>query len=206
MNLLGSKAYFYYSRAHELSGTIASIRGSLLSAFRTACLRHDYHGQAMIINLLLRNYLADNLYDQANKLITKTPQIDFRSNSQMARYNYYKGRIQAIQLEYTEAYTNLMSAIRKAPTTVAKGFRVSAWKLAIIVQLLMGEVPPRSIFAQKGLRKALRPYFALAKQVRIGDLSSFRKTVSQYANVYKRDKTYTLVQRLSCVFFIIINC
>ena len=43
-----------------------------LQAFRTASLRHDIDGQATLLNLLLRNYLAHNLYDQADKLISKT--------------------------------------------------------------------------------------------------------------------------------------
>lgn len=149
----------------------------------------------MLINLLLRNYLSDNLYDQANKLITKSPNIDFRSNAQYSRYMYYKGRILSIQLEYSLAYDCLNQAITKAPST-AKGFRIAAYKLLIIVKLLMGEIPEKSIFTQKGLKKALEPYLILTKDVRVGDLLKFRKTVDQYAQVYKQDKTYSLIQRI----------
>jgi 26S proteasome regulatory subunit N3 len=197
LNVLASKAYFYYARAHELSGQVsASIRGTLLTLLRTASLRHDNFGQAVLINLLLRNYLADNLVDQASKLIDKTPLVDFRSNSQLARYYYYKGRIKSIQLDYSDAYNCLMTAIRKAPTSSAIGFRVAAYKLAIIVQLLMGEIPERSVFTQPQLRAALKPYFELTKQVRVGELLKFRDTVEKYAPIYKRDKTYTLIQRI----------
>ena len=48
------------------------VRPRLLAAFRTACLHHDESGQAGLLNLLLRNYLQYNLYDQAVKLISKT--------------------------------------------------------------------------------------------------------------------------------------
>lgn len=195
MNLLGSKAFFYYSRSYELNNKISLIRSNLLNAFRTACLRHDHFGQAMLINLLLRNYLSDNLYDQANKLITKSPNIDFRSNAQLSRFFYYKGRILSIQLEYGLAYDCLNQAIMKAPST-AKGFRLAAYKLLVIVKLLMGEIPEKSIFTQKGLSKPLQPYLALTKDVRVGDLLKFRKTVDQYSDVYKQDKTYSLIQRI----------
>lgn len=38
----------------------------LLALHRTAVLRHDELGQEMLINLLLRNYLHYNLYDQVS--------------------------------------------------------------------------------------------------------------------------------------------
>lgn len=196
LNLLASNAYFYFSRCYELKNQLGTIRGVLLHGLRISTLRHDPHNQAMLLNLLLRNYLHDNLYDQAHKLLTKTPTIDFHSNSQLARFYYYKGRINAVQLDYSEAYNCLMTAIRKAPSTGARGFRLSATKLAIIVQLLMGEIPERSMFAQKGIKAGLRPYFELTKQVRIGDLAEFQNVVEQHGDVFKADKTYTLIQRI----------
>lgn len=36
----------------------------LLALHRTSVLRHDEHGQEALVNLLLRNYLHYNLYDQ----------------------------------------------------------------------------------------------------------------------------------------------
>lgn len=44
----------------------------LLALYRTACLKHNDEGAAVLLNLLLRNYLEYNLYDQAHKLISKT--------------------------------------------------------------------------------------------------------------------------------------
>lgn len=157
-----AKLYTYYASIHETFGRdLPSIRSTLLAAHRTACLRYDEIGQATLVNLLLRNYLHENLYEQAYKFVTKTTFPENASNNQFVRYLFYVGKIQAVQLEYTESYTKLMQSIRKAPQNTATGFRRTVYKLAIIVQLLMGEVPERSIFNQDDLRKALAPYLQL---------------------------------------------
>ncbi|KAE8713472.1 putative 26S proteasome non-ATPase regulatory subunit 3 [Hibiscus syriacus] len=65
-----------------------------------------------------------------------------------------------IQLEYADAKECLLQASRKAHVT-ALGFRVQCNKWAIIVRLLLGEIPERIVFMQKGMEKALRPYFEL---------------------------------------------
>ena len=39
-------------------------RSALLGLHRTAVLRHDEVGQEVLLNLLLRNYLHYNLYEQ----------------------------------------------------------------------------------------------------------------------------------------------
>lgn len=43
-------------------------RSLLLALHRTAVLRHDEYGQETLLNLLLRNYLHYNLYDQARRI------------------------------------------------------------------------------------------------------------------------------------------
>ena len=73
---------------------------------------------------------------------------------------FYLGKIRTIQLEYTDAKESLLQAARKAPTT-ARGFRIQCNKWAIIVRLLLGEIPERTVFMQKGMKKALTPYFEL---------------------------------------------
>jgi 26S proteasome regulatory subunit N3 len=197
LNLLSARAYFYYSRSYELVNKLDQIRPALLAAFRTFTLRHNDEGQATLLNLLLRNYLAYNLYDQAANLVSKThfPEQSTSSN-QVARYLYYQGRIKAIQLKYSDAYSDLVQAIRKAPQTSAIGFRQTVHKLLCIVQLLMGEMPDRAIFAQKDLRSALRPYLRLAQAIRVGDLVAFHAVVDQFSEAFKADKTFTLIQRL----------
>ena len=60
LELISAKAWFYYARTYEMAGQMSTIRPTLLGAYRTACLHHNVSGQEMLINLLLRNYLAAN--------------------------------------------------------------------------------------------------------------------------------------------------
>ncbi|KAG6609102.1 26S proteasome non-ATPase regulatory subunit 3 [Phytophthora cinnamomi] len=197
LDLFQAKVFTYYSTIHEQFGhDLPAIRNTLLGAHRTSCLRYDEAGQATLINLLLRNYLKDNLYEQAYKFVSKTTFPETVSNNQFVRYLYYVGKIQAVQLEYTESYTKLMQSIRKAPANTAFGFRRTVYKLAIIVQLLMGEVPERNVFNQDELRKALAPYLQLTNAVRVGNLEDFNVVLSQHGAVFKADNTYTLILRL----------
>merc|ERR1711991_875577 len=146
--------------------------------------------------MLLRSYLADNLYDQADRLVSKSTFPPTASNNQTARYLYYLGRIRSIQLEYTEAHTVLMQAIRKAPANTARGFKTAAQKLATIVQLLRGELPEHRTFFQPEYAAALRPYYELAQAVRIGDLTAFHAVTDKFGNTFMVDKTATLIKRL----------
>ena len=43
------------------------------------------------MNLLLRNYIKFNLYDQADKLVSKATFPESASNNEWARYLYYLG-------------------------------------------------------------------------------------------------------------------
>lgn len=136
----------------------------LLAAQRTASLRHDDETQASLINRLLRSYLHYSLYDQADKLISKTTFPVSAANSQHARYHYFLGRIKAVQLNYSEAHINLQQAIRRAPPPkTAPGFYQAVHKLFVIVELLMGDIPDRGLFRHVVLQKALNAYFELVK-------------------------------------------
>ncbi|GAB2289254.1 hypothetical protein Dimus_023559 [Dionaea muscipula] len=195
LDVLASKLYLYYSLAYELIGDLAEIRGELLTLHRLATLHHDELGQETLLNLLLRNYLHYNLYDQAEKLRSKAPKFEAHSNLQFCRYLFYLGKIRTIQLEYTDAKENLLQAARKAPAA-ARGFRIQCNKWAVIVRLLLGEIPERTIFMQKGMENALRPYFELTNAVRIGDLELFRKVAEKFADTFNKDRTHNLIVRL----------
>ncbi|KAF9428623.1 26S proteasome non-ATPase regulatory subunit [Podila epigama] len=197
LDQLAAKVYFYFARFYEVTGRLAEIRPTLLNAQRTATLRRDDDTQSTLINLLLRNYFHYNLYDQADKLVSKSTFPEAATNNQLARYMYYVGRIKAVQLEYTESHQSLLQAVRKAPqNNVTAGFQQEANKLLIIVQLLMGEIPERSLFRQPVLRRALLPYFQITQAVRVGDLNKFQETLAAHAQTFKRDKNYTLILRL----------
>ncbi|KAL5856132.1 hypothetical protein ACOSQ3_005966 [Xanthoceras sorbifolium] len=195
VDVLAARLYFYYSLCYELTGDLAEIRGNLLALHRIATLRHDELGQETLLNLLLRNYLHYNLYDQAEKLRSKAPRFEAHSNQQFCRYLFYLGKIRTIQLEYTDAKESLLQAARKAPVA-ALGFRVQCNKWAIIVRLLLGEIPERTVFMQKGMEKALRPYFELTNAVRIGDLELFRSVAEKFSSTFSADRTNNLIVRL----------
>jgi 26S proteasome regulatory subunit N3 len=197
IDLLGARAYQHFSTAHEALGKLDEIRQVLLTAHRTACLRHDDMGQATLINLLLRNYLNYNLYDQALLLVENSSDFPATvSNNQFVRHLYYRGLIDAVQLEYTEAHQKLVQALRKAPQATATGFRLTVQRLAIVVQLLMAEVPERSVFNQDGMRKALIPYLKLTQTVRQGEISAFTQILNEYNDSFAQDGTLSLVLRL----------
>eukprot|EP00178_Gracilaria_changii_P021119 TRINITY_DN627_c0_g1_i2.p2 TRINITY_DN627_c0_g1~~TRINITY_DN627_c0_g1_i2.p2 ORF type:complete len:462 (+),score=73.65 TRINITY_DN627_c0_g1_i2:411-1796(+) len=196
MDEINSRAYFYYARAVELTGPIAPIRSQLLAAYRTATLHHDAPSQAVLLNLLLRNYITFHLYDQADKLLSRATFPETRSNNQLARYLYYTGRVKAVQLDYSEALWNLQQALRKANQTSGLGFRISAQKFVIIVQLLTGEVPSRDVFRQSQMQAALRPYLQITQAVRNGDMQKFKHVLETAAEDFEADDTMSLINRL----------
>lgn len=146
--------------------------------------------------------------------MSKTTFPTSASNPQFARYHYYLGRIKAVQLNYTEAHTNLRQAIRRAPPAkTAPGFYQAVHKFSAVVELLMGDIPDRSLFRHPVLEKALSGYFDIVKgefparvwkpsvkfdlsAVRAGSLSQFQVTLSQHSAQFEADKTYTLIGRL----------
>ncbi|BGP39978.1 26S proteasome non-ATPase regulatory subunit [Rhodotorula kratochvilovae] len=200
LDQLMSKLYFYWVRLHELSGEdTAALRPTLLAAQRTAALRHDDDLQATLLPLLLRDYLAHGLYEQADRLVSKTqfPEATAQ-NSQLARWYYYVGRIRAIQLDYTSAHASLLQAIRRGPSDLkaAPGFFQHAHKLAVLVELLMGEIPERRVFREQVLKRALRPYLELAQAVRVGDIQAFNAALATHTATFTADRNLSLVHRL----------
>jgi 26S proteasome regulatory subunit N3 len=197
MDPIAAKIWFAVERSYELGGALADARPMFLAAQRTASLRHDDDTQASLINRLLRSYLHYSLYDQADKLVSKTTFPASASNPQFTRYHYFLGRIKAVQLNYTAAHTNLQQAIRRAPPAkTAPGFYQAVHKLFVVVELLMGDIPDRSTFRHPVLQNALRAYFDIVKAVRTGSLSEFQATLTKHAAQFEADKTYTLIVRL----------
>lgn len=135
--------------------------------------------------------------EQAHKLLSNSTFPDAASNNQLCRYLYYSGRIQALRLEYTSAFSNLSQCLRKSPTNTGLGFRIATQRLLVVVQLLMGEIPERTDFLAEGMRTELNPYMKITQAVRRGDLAVFHETVSAFADRFKADGTYTLISRLA---------
>jgi len=196
LDLLSAKCFFYYSRSYELTGRLEDIRRFLHGRLRTATLRSDHEGQASLVNLLLRNYLNYNLFEQADKLVSKSTFPETASNNEWARYLFYLGRIKAAQLDYSAAHKHLLQAMRKAPQHSAVGFKQTVQKLAITVELLLGDIPDRDVFRQPSMRKTLAPYFQLTQAVRGGNLQKFNQTLQTFGTKFQAENTYTLIVRL----------
>lgn len=196
LDLIAAKSYFYYSRVAELTNSLESIRSFLHTRLRTATLRNDFEGQAVLINCLLRNYLHYSLYDQADKLVKKSVFPETASNNEWARFLYYLGRIKGAKLEYSDAHKNLVQALRKSPQNAAVGFRQTVQKLIIVVELLLGNIPERQIFRQAALRHSLIPYFQLTQAVRLGNLQRFGEVLTNFTPKFQQDHSYTLIIRL----------
>ena len=203
LDAVQARAFFFLSLSAERLGSLASIRERLMLNYRTCVLLHNTAGQATLLNLLLRNYLKNNMYEQADALLSKAtfPESEV-SNNQHARYLYYSGRVKAVQLNYTASYSLLLAAQRKAPQQRARGFRIAVLKLATVVQLLMGDIPDKSTLTSPDTAVAVSPYAHarrqflarlpfdsaaccrykdLASAVRSGELETFQR-VSQQAS------------------------
>ncbi|CAN1310644.1 Probable 26S proteasome non-ATPase regulatory subunit 3, partial [Linum perenne] len=131
----------------------------------------------------------------AEKLRSKAQRFKAHSNQQFCRYLFYLGKIRTIQLEYTDANESLLQASRIAPIA-ALGFRIQCTKCAAIVRLLLGEIPERTVFMQKGMDDALRPYFELTIAVRIGDMELFKSIAENFSTTFSTDRTHNLIVRL----------
>jgi len=197
MDPLAARIWFSLGRAYEAANRFDEVRPLLLAAQRTAALRNDAESLAVLLNLLLRSYLAADLYSQADKLISKTTFPESASSAQLARHAYYLGRIRAVQLDYTDAHAKLQQALRRAPApATAPGFFQAVQKLAVTVELLMGDIPERNVFRHPILSQALAPYLAIARAVRSGSLDAFQRVLATHAAAFAADKTYTLILRL----------
>lgn len=183
---------------------LRALQPYLIASHRTACLRHDEVGQATLTNLLLRIFIDGNEFALAHKFIAKTSFPEEISLGQFVRFLFYRGRIHAVKLAYTEAYADLLQALRKAPTNTATGFKRLVQKHVIIVQLLMGDIPERVVFnlgegactGDARMARVLRPYLELTQAVRVGDLAAFADVVELHRAQFVADRTASLVARL----------
>ncbi|WKX99978.1 hypothetical protein Q1695_014672 [Nippostrongylus brasiliensis] len=191
-----AKAIFYLALVYERQKKLHELGCFLNSRLRTATLRHRRESQAVLIYTLLRCYLINKQFQSAAKLVSKVTFPDGASNNDLARFLYYQGRIKALQLDYTAAAGYFLQAMRKAPQEAAIGFKQNVQKWVVVIGLLQGEIPERSIFRQPIYRKCLQPYLELTQAVRTGDLVQFNNVVKQHGPVFERDETLTLIVRL----------
>ncbi|ADV20103.1 26S proteasome regulatory subunit N3 [Cryptococcus gattii E566] len=197
MDQLAGKVWFYVARAYELQGRLVELQSQFLAIRQTAALRKDETLEVTVLNLLLRSYLANSQYEQAEKLVSKTQFHGAANQAQTVRWLFYTGRLRAIQLNYAEARNYLQTAIRRAPKDeVAPGFVQLIHKYFIIVVLLTGVIPDRALFRKPVLKQALAPYFQIVQAVRIGDVAGFQKAFQTHEATFFADSTHFLISRL----------
>lgn len=198
MDHLTAVAYQYFSIAALRLGQLPTIRSFLNEAYRTAALRHAYPCQAVLLNLLIQNYLHEDKYNDAENLIAKTTFPEKADAAQMARYQFYRGRLNLVQLQYSDALLQFQQALRKAPSApgIALGFRYEVTIHLVLCQLLLSEVPKMALFRTPGLETHLRPYYDLCVVAQSGNLEEFLSAFKKHEKAFVRDKTELLVGRL----------
>lgn len=89
---------------------------------------------------------------------------------------YYTGRVKAVRRDYADALTSLNQAIRKSPDN-AKGFKIQCQKVAIVVELLLGDIPNREIFSDALIFTNAYPYYKLVQVVLEGLITGYENVV-----------------------------
>lgn len=196
---LRAKVYYYLALVAEKSNKYPQIINELHSAYRKACLDLDENTQVTLINCIVRYFLNNNAVEQARNFLSKTKFHENVNTNEDARYLYYLGRINAIQMNYSEAFINLTNSLRKSPEKCGDGFKAIVEKLLLIVELLMGEVPDIKTVLTKNAGKkivTIKPYLYLIKAVKNGNLEDFKNVIISYEKNFIKDSNYTLIQRL----------
>ena len=193
---LRSKVFYFISLVAEKSGRYKDIINELIQSYRKACLDLDELTQVTLINCIVRYYLKNNAVEQARNFLSKVKFHENISTHEDSRYLFYLGRIDSIQMNYSDAFKNLTNSLRKAPEKTADGFKIIVQKLLIIVEMLMGEVPDLSSFNSCSFVSSIISYLDLIKAVKKGDLSEFKNICLKYESIFIKDGNYTLIQRL----------
>lgn len=193
---LRAKSYYYLSLVAEKSNRYKEIISELQNAFRRACLDMDEITQVTLINCIVRYFLLNNAVEQARNFLSKTKFHENVSTNEDSRYLYYMGKINAIQMNYSQAFIHLTNSMRKAPEKCGQGFKSIVQKLLVIVELLMGEVPDIKSFSGIQNLSAMKPYLELIKAVKQGNLETFKQVLASYEKNFISDDNYTLIQRL----------
>ena len=199
INTLKAKAYYYLSLVTEKLNIQDEIINELQQAYRTACIEMDFISQVTLINCIIRYYLNNKNIEMARSFISKTKFTENISTYEDSRYLFYIGKIEAIQMNYSESYTHLSNSFRKAPEKTGEGFKNLVNKYLILVQLLMGEIPDiKSLMKSNRVVdfEEFQPYLLMLKIVRQGNLDEFKKGISGFEQKFKKDGTLNLVQRI----------
>ena len=175
------------------------LKFHFIDFYQTNCLQQNEPAQGVLINLILQNYISDNLYALAHKFSDKSEFPDSCESQQFARYHYYNGRIDCVQLEYGSALFHMQQAIRRAPQQGASGFKLTSTKWLITIHLLMGDIPDRTVFRSfksSVNRLELEPYLEMTEAVREGKIDQFNECLIKNRDVFKKEGLQKVLIRL----------
>lgn len=183
-------------KAAQGTPNFSTIHAMLMQGLRQCQIRHDWDTLAVVYNALLRLYQVTDQWDLMEKLLKNSEfPVETASHNQLARYYYYRARLEAVKLNYPKAGELLEQALQKAPDSKgAANFVLACNKLAVVVKLLTGEVPELALFRSNS--GGLGHYYLLARAVRVGDLQAFRQVLSSQEERFVKDRTEGLVLRL----------
>ncbi|KAF8324632.1 hypothetical protein F5887DRAFT_1206052 [Amanita rubescens] len=130
---------------------------------------------------------SDNGPDRDESVRTAALRHDDETQASLLNYLLRK-RIKAVQLNYSDAHSNLQQAIRRAPSPkAAPGFYQAVHKFFVVVELPMGDIRERNLFSILCSRKLSAHTFEIPFEV-----VRYRKHAAQF----EADRTYTLIVRL----------
>jgi len=81
MDAFTAKAIYFISVAYEKMGILTKIRPMMFEAYKDCCLHQNNIGQATTMNIIIRTYLQQNLYEQARNFMEKTTFPESVSNN-----------------------------------------------------------------------------------------------------------------------------
>ncbi|KAH7824281.1 putative 26S proteasome regulatory complex, subunit RPN3 [Monocercomonoides exilis] len=195
-----AKTYYFISRILVKKGGkdhLYASRVQFTTALRTAIHVNDAQGQATLINIILSIFINQGEFVQANQFLSSVvfPPVGSCASVQHARYAFYVATLRAIEGKHKEADENIQLALSRSPKHVL-GFRIACTKLSVLVQLLQGFTPKRSIFFEPGFSHELKPYLDITSAVREGRVKEFDEIVASKAEIFKKDGLYSLIIRL----------
>jgi len=208
-DLLSSRLYQFYAlctqRLSVNNQFTASFCQFLYDNYKTACLQQNESGQSVLIVLVLQYYINNHLYSLAHKFVEKAEFPESSESQFFARYHYYRGRIDCVQLQYSNSLYHIQQSMRRAPQTGTYGFKINATRWLIVIQLLMGDIPDRNLFKPRfdgkeenneELNEALKPFLEITECVREGDLNRYQQCLLRDDALFKQCGVAKILLRL----------
>lgn len=207
---LHSRLYQFWAlavdRAGTGTGTSTQMRHFLLDNYQTACLQQNSAAQSVLMVLILAHYTQQRQYSLAHKFCEKAEFPESSESPYFARYHFYLGQVDCVQLNYADSLYHLQQALRRAPQTGAYGFKLSATRWLIVVQLLMGDIPDRSTFKPRfdgdndrnnpELNAQLEPFLRITECVKEGDLGEYMRCLAAHNELLRQCGLSRILLRL----------